>query len=75
MIKNSEPNPYMVYMTIGWMKLIFSTLKILYSLVSFTCLELMEKKNQFPVRHSVLLLVEFLVAEREYHSGRFIFLY
>lgn len=74
-IKNSEPNPCVVYMTTGWIKLIFSNLKFQCFLVCFSCLELMEKKEQFPFSNSVLLLVEFIVAEREYDSGSSVFLY
>lgn len=46
MIKNLEPNPYVAYMSTGWMKFISSNLKTQYHLVCFSCLESIEKKTQ-----------------------------
>ena len=45
MIKNLDPNPYVAYMSTGWMKFISSNLKTQYCLVCFSCLESIEKKT------------------------------
>lgn len=70
MIKNLEPNPYVTYMSTGWMKFISSNLKTQCHLVCFSCLESIEKKTKSPVGDSVLLLEDFFEAERKCHSGR-----